>query len=133
MCYAHIAQTPPFYMTLALTPLIHVRTSPFHVLTVLSLLRNNQSRQPLAVSFGGREMSSSVAPRLHEHLLLEYGSLLMGHRSLWQVGASYLDHCPTKGRACLERILPCLTLDTEARALKIVQVARDRNMNDVGQ
>nr|CAD7423367.1 unnamed protein product [Timema monikensis] len=72
-----------------------------------------------------------VAPRLHEHLLLEYGSLLMGHRSLWQVGASYLDHCPTKGRACLERILPCLTLDTEARALKIVQVARDRNMNDV--
>nr|CAD7263018.1 unnamed protein product [Timema shepardi] len=74
-----------------------------------------------------------VAPRLHEHLLLEYGSLLMGHRSLWQVGASYLDHCPTKGRACLERILPCLTLDTEARALKIIQVARDRNMNDVGQ
>nr|CAD7461770.1 unnamed protein product [Timema tahoe] len=73
----------------------------------------------------------NVAPRLHEHLLLEYGSLLMGHRSLWQVGASYLDHCPTKGRACLERILPCLTLDTEARALKIVQVARDRNMNDV--
>ncbi|CAG2055847.1 unnamed protein product, partial [Timema podura] len=69
--------------------------------------------------------------KLHEHLLLEYGSLLMGHRSLWQVGASYLDHCPTKGRACLERILPCLTLDTEARALKIVQVARDRNMNDV--
>nr|CAD7586099.1 unnamed protein product [Timema genevievae] len=73
----------------------------------------------------------NVAPRLHEHLLLEYGSLLMGHRSLWQVGASYLDHCHTKGRACLERILPCLTLDTEARALKIVQVARDRNMNDV--
>nr|CAD7441544.1 unnamed protein product [Timema bartmani] len=73
----------------------------------------------------------NVAPRLHEHLLLEYGSLLMGHRSLWQVGASYLDHCPTTGRACLERILPCLTLDTEARALKIVQVARDRNMNDV--
>nr|CAD7423986.1 unnamed protein product [Timema monikensis] len=38
-------------MTLALTPLIYVRTSPLHTLTVLSLLRNIQSRQPHAISF----------------------------------------------------------------------------------
>nr|CAD7393326.1 unnamed protein product [Timema cristinae] len=38
-------------MTLALTPLIYVRTSALHTLTVLSLLRNIQSRQPHAISF----------------------------------------------------------------------------------
>lgn len=68
---------------------------------------------------------------LHEQLLLDYGALLMSHHSLWQVGISYLDYCPKAGRAHIEMILPTLSLRTEARALKIIQVARERDMNQV--
>ncbi|PSN44565.1 Nuclear pore complex protein Nup85 [Blattella germanica] len=72
-----------------------------------------------------------VGNTLHEQLLLDYGSMLMSHHSLWQVGVSYLDYCPTYGRAHLEMILPTLPLRTEARAMKIIQVARERDMNHI--
>ncbi|CAG2056735.1 unnamed protein product [Timema podura] len=48
MCYSHLHK---HVTSLARTPLIHVHTSPFHALTVLSFLRNNQSRQLHAISF----------------------------------------------------------------------------------
>nr|CAD7448046.1 unnamed protein product [Timema bartmani] len=51
MCYTHIAQTQPLYTALTRTPLIHVRMSPLHALTVMSFLRNNQSCQPHTISF----------------------------------------------------------------------------------
>lgn len=70
--------------------------------------------------------------RMDEELLLEYGTLLMSHKSLWQVGVTYLDHCPTQGMARLHLLLPRLPLTSEARANKIIQVALERNMLDVG-
>ncbi|XP_034942679.1 nuclear pore complex protein Nup85 [Chelonus insularis] len=42
------------------------------------------------------EDQTNVTDKLHESLLLEYGSTLFGHSSLWQCGASYLEQCPTQ-------------------------------------
>ncbi|KAJ9589474.1 hypothetical protein L9F63_017335 [Diploptera punctata] len=72
-----------------------------------------------------------IGSNLHEHLMLEYGTMLMSHHSLWQVGISYLDYCPKSGRAYLEALLPTLPLRTEARALKIIQIAREREMSNI--
>ncbi|XP_067005139.2 nuclear pore complex protein Nup85 [Anabrus simplex] len=73
----------------------------------------------------------NLTKNLHERLLLDYGSLLISHRSLWQVGISYFDHCPTEGRRHLELLLPTLPLTTESKALKIIQVAEDRGLTHI--
>lgn len=69
--------------------------------------------------------------RIHEHLLLEYGTVLMSNCSLWQVGVTYLDHCSTEGQARLELLLPRLPLGSEQRVMKIIQMALDRGMPHV--
>ncbi|XP_053977783.1 nuclear pore complex protein Nup85 [Hylaeus volcanicus] len=72
-----------------------------------------------------------VTNRLHESLILEYGSALMGHHSLWQCGASYLMYCPTQGLARLEILLQSLPMGTEARINKIIDIAEDNKMDDI--
>ncbi|XP_069690988.1 nuclear pore complex protein Nup85 isoform X2 [Periplaneta americana] len=74
---------------------------------------------------------TDVTAKLVEHLLLDYGTLLMCHHSLWQVGVSYLDCCSVEGRACMEALLPTLPLESEKRALKIIQVARERDLHHI--
>lgn len=74
-----------------------------------------------------------MTEKLHESLVLEYGTTLMGHRSLWQCGASYLVHCPVQGLARLEILLQSLPTGTEARVNKIIDIARDNNMPHVGK
>lgn len=76
---------------------------------------------------------NSLAIDLHEQLLLDYGTLLMSHRSLWQVGVSYLDYCSAEGRARIEALLLTLPLGSEVRALKIIQVARERDLHHIGK
>lgn len=39
----------------------------------------------------------TVGPGMREFLLLDYATCLMSHKSLWQLGVLYLDHCPTQG------------------------------------
>ncbi len=56
---------------------------------------------------------------LREFLLLEFATCLMSHRSLWQVGALYLDHCPTQGRQRLECLLERMPLQSEKKANKV--------------
>lgn len=76
----------------------------------------------------------SVTSQLRESLVLDYGSALMvGHPSLWQCGASYLEHCPTEGAARLEILLPRIPMETEAKANKIIELARDNKLHDVGE
>lgn len=58
--------------------------------------------------------------------------MLMAHPSLWQVGVSYLDHCPPQGLERLEVLLPAIPLTSETRALKIMQIAHDRRLGSVG-
>ncbi|XP_063236041.1 nuclear pore complex protein Nup85 [Bacillus rossius redtenbacheri] len=68
---------------------------------------------------------------LHEGLLLQYGSMLMGHTSLWPVGASYLDHCPSRGLQRLALLLPRLPLHSELRAQRVLEAARSRGLPTV--
>nr|XP_018915410.1 PREDICTED: nuclear pore complex protein Nup85 [Bemisia tabaci] len=74
---------------------------------------------------------SDSIQRLDERLLLDYGTLLLSHHSLWQIGVTYLDHCPSEGRARLELCLSALPIDNEARAKRIIQIAQEREMADV--
>lgn len=57
----------------------------------------------------------------------------MGDKSLWQVGLSYLDHCPMDGLRTIELLLSRLTLDNEFRAMKIIREAKLRDLNHVGE
>ena len=59
---------------------------------------------------------SHVFSGLREFLLLEYAACLMSHCSLWQLGAVYLDHCPTQGRQRLEALLASIPPSNEKKA-----------------
>lgn len=66
---------------------------------------------------------SSVSP-LRTHFIVDYGTSLMEHKSLWQVGVPYFEALPEPSRkhligGCIERIHP----KTEVEAQKIVQIA----------
>ncbi|XP_012284297.1 nuclear pore complex protein Nup85 [Orussus abietinus] len=73
----------------------------------------------------------NVTQQLHESLILDYGSILMSHHSLWQCGASYLVQCPRQGLGRLELLLQTLPLTTEARIKKIIDIAKENGMNNV--
>ena len=62
---------------------------------------------------------NSFISGLREFLLLEYATCLMSHCSLWQLGAVYLDHCPTQGRQRLEALLSRIAPDNERKANKV--------------
>ncbi|XP_054716603.1 nuclear pore complex protein Nup85-like [Uloborus diversus] len=63
------------------------------------------------------------------HLLMSYAESLMAHSSLWQVGIDYLDQCQENGRELLELYLERIPLNTEAKARKIIYLAKKRNMD----
>lgn len=64
---------------------------------------------------------------------MDYGTTLMGHHSLWQCGSSYLRQCSEEGLKRLEVLLLSLPLSTEARINKIIDIARESNLPEVGQ
>lgn len=70
-------------------------------------------------------------PGLREFLLLEYATSLMSHKSMWQVGALYMDHCPTQGKFRLECILSHMPLDGERKANKVIGMASQRGLTGV--
>lgn len=65
--------------------------------------------------------------------MLDFGTLLMGHHSLWQTGLSYLDCCPTHGLFATELLLQRLPLGSDARTYKILKEAQKRNLPHLGQ
>ncbi|XP_012258938.2 nuclear pore complex protein Nup85 [Athalia rosae] len=73
----------------------------------------------------------NVTSQLHESLILDYATTLMGHHSLWQCGASYFEHCPTQGLTRLQTLLQSIPLGSEARVNKIIDIACEKNMNNV--
>jgi nuclear pore complex protein Nup85 len=70
--------------------------------------------------------------KLSESFLIDYGSLLMGHKSMWQVGLSYLDHCPRDGLEVAKLLLTKLPLDSELRTQKIIREALKRDLPETG-
>lgn len=75
----------------------------------------------------------SVTSHLRDSLILEYGSLLMDHKSLWSVGLSYLASCPPEGLKRAELLLERLPIDTEAKAMRVVAQAKKYGLVDVGE
>lgn len=74
---------------------------------------------------------TNVTDLLHESLILDYGTTLMSNSSLWQCGASYLEHCPNQGIKRLELLLQTIPLNSEAKIKKIIDLAKKNNMNNV--
>lgn len=72
------------------------------------------------------------ASKLRESFVLDYGTLLMGHHSLWQAGLSYLDCCPTHGLFAAELLLQRLPIGSENRTHKIIKEAHKRNLPHLG-
>ncbi|XP_076043052.1 nuclear pore complex protein Nup75 [Oratosquilla oratoria] len=68
---------------------------------------------------------------LRESLLIDYASVLAGHKSLWQVGVLYLDHCGVVGQAMIEHVLLRIPLTDDSKAHKVIQLAEDRNLEHI--
>ncbi|NXH15913.1 NUP85 protein, partial [Bucco capensis] len=67
---------------------------------------------------------------MREFLLLEYASGLFSHHSLWQLGVDYFDHCPGHGRVYLELHIERIPLNTEQKALKVLRICEQRQMQE---
>jgi len=81
---------------------------------------------------GGMEsQNSSVGAGLREFLLLDYGTCLMSHNSLWQLGVLYFDHCPVQGRQRLEALLEHVPLTSDYKASKVISIASARGLHSV--
>ncbi|KAJ8679027.1 hypothetical protein QAD02_014814 [Eretmocerus hayati] len=73
----------------------------------------------------------NVTNLLYESLILNYGSTLMSHHSLWQCGASYLEKCPMEGTQRLQMLLPTIPLGSESRVNKIIDIAKQNNLHEI--
>ncbi|RWS29943.1 nuclear pore complex protein Nup85-like isoform X1 [Leptotrombidium deliense] len=71
--------------------------------------------------------------KLRESLILDYANSLMSHPSLWQIAIDYLEACPLLGRQHIELVLERIPFDDERKALKLVNAAEKRGLNDVGK
>ncbi|XP_062495848.1 nuclear pore complex protein Nup85 isoform X3 [Pezoporus occidentalis] len=67
---------------------------------------------------------------MREFLLLEYASGLFSHHSLWQLGVDYFDYCPEYGRVYLELHIERIPLNTEQKALKVLRICEQRQMQE---
>lgn len=69
----------------------------------------------------------------NEQYLLDYGTFLMSHHSLWQVGITYLDHCSIVGKEYLSTLLSKLAITSDLRVSKILHYATVRRLHNVGK
>ncbi|KAK9888289.1 hypothetical protein WA026_000551 [Henosepilachna vigintioctopunctata] len=80
-----------------------------------------------------KDVDNFSAKALQEFLIVDYGTMLMGHKSLWQVGLSYLDHCSESGIHIIELLLPRVPVDNEYKAQKIIREAVKRELHHIAQ
>lgn len=70
---------------------------------------------------------------MREYFLLDYGSVLMSDKDLWEYGIVYLIQCPKYGfdslRLCLEHVYP----DSEDTAEKLIESAEALNLDEVAR
>ncbi|KAM3956961.1 LOW QUALITY PROTEIN: nuclear pore complex protein Nup75 [Aphomia sociella] len=76
---------------------------------------------------------TNVTTRLRDSLILEYGSLLMEHKSLWSVGLSYLASCPIEGPRRAELMLERVPVPTDAKAMRVIAEAKKYGLLGVAQ
>lgn len=80
-----------------------------------------------------KEVENFTSENLRESFLLDYGTILMGHSSLWEVGLNYLDYCQNIGLQAVELLLPRIPFSTETKAHKLIREARNRELHSVAQ
>ena len=89
--------------------------------------------KPITSLHRSDEDDENACSRLDLKLILEYGTLLMCHPSLWQVGLCYLDQCPGEGIARQQILLANIVPNTDMKAMKLIQAAVCRGLVDVGK
>ena len=102
---------------------------PAHLLDLIHHVQMLEKQSGMTTNKGDQNEISNAG--LREFLLLDYGTCLMSHRSLWQVGVLYLDHCPLQGKYRLELLLERMPLDNEVRANKVITLASERGISSV--
>ncbi|XP_041978499.1 nuclear pore complex protein Nup85 [Aricia agestis] len=75
---------------------------------------------------------TDVTTRLRDSLILEYGTLLCEHKSLWPAGLSYLA-ATTDGLRRAELILERIPVESDAKALRICAEAKKYGLHGVAQ
>ncbi|XP_044758676.1 nuclear pore complex protein Nup85 [Coccinella septempunctata] len=78
-----------------------------------------------------KEVDKFSGKAVQESFILNYGTMLMSHKSLWQVGLSYLDHCSETGLHAIQLLLPRLPLETELKCHKIIREAQKRGLSHI--
>ncbi|CAF4953700.1 unnamed protein product [Pieris macdunnoughi] len=74
-----------------------------------------------------------VTAKIRDSLILEYGTLLMEHKSLWSAGLSYLAATPPEGLKRAELLLERIPIDSEAKAMRILAEANKYGLPNVVQ
>ncbi|XP_017774587.1 PREDICTED: nuclear pore complex protein Nup85 [Nicrophorus vespilloides] len=69
--------------------------------------------------------------KLRHSFVFEYGNTLAGHKSLWQLGLNYLDHCFPDGLAAIELLLPRVPINDESKAHRVIQEAQKRGLSHI--
>ncbi|XP_062507597.1 nuclear pore complex protein Nup85-like [Corticium candelabrum] len=69
---------------------------------------------------------------MREFLLLEYGSSLMSHTSLWQLGVDYFLQCSVYGKQYLETYLDRIAPDSDMKAIKVLRLCNKSGLTELG-
>ncbi|XP_050540883.1 nuclear pore complex protein Nup85 isoform X2 [Daktulosphaira vitifoliae] len=75
------------------------------------------------------EHKNNISP--NEQYLLDYGTFLMSHHSLWQSGITYLDNCSSIGKEYISTLLLKLEILSDLRVSKILHYATARRLYNV--
>lgn len=70
---------------------------------------------------------------LRDSLLFDFGAMLMSKGTQWIFGLDYLQQCSFEGASAIELFLSKLVIQNEKQAMKIINVARNRGLIDVGE
>lgn len=58
--------------------------------------------------------------------------MLMSQESFWIFGIDYLDQCGIEGSGAIELFLTKMNISNEKNVLKILNIAKDKGLVDVG-
>ncbi|XP_070505263.1 nuclear pore complex protein Nup75 [Chironomus tepperi] len=70
---------------------------------------------------------------LRECLIFDYGTMLMSHGNLWEIGLDYLKFSSSEGLGAREVLLQRVPIKNDIQAMKIIEIARVNGITSVEQ
>lgn len=70
---------------------------------------------------------------LRDSLLFDFGAMLMSKGTHWIFGLDYLQQCSVEGTSATELFLSKIVIQNEKQAMKIINIAKNRGLVDVGE